>query len=501
VAENTFSRPGDKTQNVRALDINTVDEVPDSSWYTNRSGLTPELVAKGPSTTKGPAPGEWTVIASKSDGVSPGFTIKDKDGVIWFIKFDPKGFRAMTTGIEVTVTRLFWALGYYVPEDHISTLRVENLKIGEGAKFKTPAGQKRDMKFSDVEDMLKLVDRDPDKSYRVHASKALDGKVLGGFRMYGTRPDDPNDIYPHEHRRALRGYGVFAAWFNHVDAKSINSMDTLVTENGKSFVRHHLLDFSSTVGAGSTHAHDWWEGWEYILEEPGTIVKGIPTFGFYIRPWHTWPYFSSDAAGRVPLKGDQWDPDKWYPRYSNAAFLRARPDDKFWAAEKAMTISDGMIKAAVAEGQFGDPKSEEEITNFFITRRSSILRKYFTQINPIVNPAIDATGTLTFGNAAVAAGVASTPAGGYQAVWYSYNNATGQSTRIGGTVGAAGMKAPSGLSSEAGAIIKIEISAVKGSEPNWEKPVNAYFRQDGGWKLVGFERMPEGAEPFSYVKK
>ena len=38
---------------------------------------------------------------------------------------------------------------------------------------------------------------------------------------------------PHEDRRELRGYGVFAAWLNHVDAKAINSLDTLVTdENG-----------------------------------------------------------------------------------------------------------------------------------------------------------------------------------------------------------------------------------------------------------------------------
>jgi hypothetical protein len=119
-----------------------------------------------------------------------------------------------------------------------------------------------------------------------------------------------------------------------------------------------------------------------------------------------------------------------------------------------------------------------------------------------MNPSIDETGKLTFGNAAVDGKFASPPAGGYQAVWYNYNNATGQSTRIGGTVGATGMKVPSGLPSESGAIIKVEISAVKSAEPSWEKPVNAYFRlQDGGWKLVGFEREPEGNEPFSYVKE
>ena len=32
----------------------------------------------------------------------------------------------------------------------------------------------------------------------------------------------------HEHRRELRAYGTFAAWLNHVDSKSINTLDTLV---------------------------------------------------------------------------------------------------------------------------------------------------------------------------------------------------------------------------------------------------------------------------------
>src|SRR5262245_46158347 len=79
----------------RARNVNTVDEVPDSSWYSNRAGaraLTPDDVFKGPDTTDGPAPGTWTVTSSKSDGVTPGFTIKDTKGQLWFLKFDPPGF-------------------------------------------------------------------------------------------------------------------------------------------------------------------------------------------------------------------------------------------------------------------------------------------------------------------------------------------------------------------------------------------------------------------------
>src|SRR6185295_14189622 len=33
---NLFSRPGDPIKDVRAQNVNTIDEVPDSSWFTNR---------------------------------------------------------------------------------------------------------------------------------------------------------------------------------------------------------------------------------------------------------------------------------------------------------------------------------------------------------------------------------------------------------------------------------------------------------------------------------
>jgi len=36
--ENSFSWPGDRTPDVRAQNLNTADEVPDSTWFTNRVG-------------------------------------------------------------------------------------------------------------------------------------------------------------------------------------------------------------------------------------------------------------------------------------------------------------------------------------------------------------------------------------------------------------------------------------------------------------------------------
>ena len=57
--ENLFLVAGDQTPNVRAQNLNTIDEVPDSTWFTNRLGTVPVTVAelvKGPGSGTGPAP-------------------------------------------------------------------------------------------------------------------------------------------------------------------------------------------------------------------------------------------------------------------------------------------------------------------------------------------------------------------------------------------------------------------------------------------------------------
>ncbi len=492
--ENMFAKPGDKDFNRRAQNLNTVDEVADGNWFANRVGirkLTPEDVARAANTGNGPMPGKWTIIAAKTDGVSPGFTIKDSAGQVWFIKFDPPGWPGMATGTEVVVAKLFWALGYHTTEYYITQLHREDLVIDRKAKISPPLGVKRPMKNSDIDWLLKQAARERAGTYRVVASLAVPGKVIGRIRFHGTRPDDPNDLVPHENHRELRGYGVFSAWFNHVDAKSINSIDVLLTDNGHSVIRHYLLDFGSTLGSAGVAPREYWEGFEYLLEPAGQTAKGIAGLGFYILPWRKTDFYQSRTVGRIPLDNTRWDPEGWRPRIPNPAFIRARLDDKFWAARRAMAITDPMIRAAVAAGMFNDPRSENFLAQALIDRRDAIGRRYLTAVNPIVDPNLDSSGLLTFGNAAEEFGFAPPPTG-YKAVWSTFDNSTGQSTRVAETASSERrMQAPPDLLGMRDGFMKIELSALSSSYPTWAQPISIYYqRQIDGWKLVGLERMP-----------
>jgi hypothetical protein len=477
----------------RAGNLNSIDEVPDSSWFTNRAGtreLTAADMATGPDTSDGPAVGPWTITSSKSDGITPGFTVQDCEGNLWFLKFDPRGYRGMTTGTEVAVTKLMWALGYNVPENHIAYVRPEQLTIAPSTTFTPKSGRKRHMRESDLEQVLARVDREPDGSYRVVASKALAGKPIGRIRFFGTRPDDPNDVVPHEDRRELRGYGVFAAWLNHVDAKAINTLDTLVTENGRSFVRHHLIDFGSTLGSGGVGPADYWAGSEYLLDRRSTGHR-IIGFGFNRPSWTRVAFYEAPSVGRLPASNQDFDPAQWKPRIPNRAFLQARADDRFWAARKLMALRTDLLRAAVSTGEFGDPASEAVLVRTLADRRNAIARAFLTAVNPIADPVLNTDGTLTFQNVAVDADVARAPEE-YRARWFRFDNATGETTLIGETAArSTTLGAPADLPARPGVYIKVQLRSTGAVNVAWEQPVDAYFRMVGGqWRLVGFERMP-----------
>jgi hypothetical protein len=495
-SRNLVGNPGDPNMDRRAMSINTIDEVPDSTWFTNRiiSGTPMSVadVAKGPDTGTGPAPGQWTISSGKSDGVTPGFTILDSAGDRWFIKFDPPKYREMASGAEVAVTKLFHALGYFVPENHVTRLTREILVLSDRSTITAVDGGERRLTDNDLDRLLRMAAREADGSYRVVASKAVSGKPVGPFLYVDTRPDDPNDVVPHEHRRELRAMRVFSAWTNHVDSKAINSLDAIVTENGRAVVRHYLIDFGSTMGSASIKPRDYDEGHQYIFE-PGSTVKGIFGFGFYIPSFHFIDYPDYPSAGH--FSADGFDPPKWKPRVPNPAFRRARPDDTFWAARRVMAFTDEMIRAAVKTGQYSNADAEKHVADTLIARRDAIGQAWLTNVNPVIDPALDGNGTLRFKNAAVEAGVAKAPES-YEVAWSRFDNASGTATPIGQPAASTGEQAtaPADLPG-AGGFIRVDIKAVNPPHPSWSVPAHAYFQRTGsGWKLVGFERLPDQAK-------
>jgi hypothetical protein len=478
--------------NTRAQNINTIDEVPDSSWFTNRIGSRPvsvdEVLA---GTTQGPPPAaeRWTVIREKTSGFAPGFTATSANGETWFLSFDPPTNPEGATGALAVANRIFWALGYNQVETFLTTVDPSHIDIDPGATARRPSGERSPLTGKDLAEVMERAHRNADGTFRAAAARLLKGKILGGFRYEGTRPDDPNDIVPHEHRRELRALRVFGAWTNLTDMKAGNTLDVLEPVNGRGIVKHYLQDVGSTFGIGANGPHDWDEGFEYFYQGD-TTVRRLLTFGFDLSPWQTAAYTEYPAVGR--FEGDVFDPTTWKPHTPTSAYLELRADDAFWAARRVMAFTDEMIRAVVKTAQFGDPAAERHLADVLIKRRDKIGRAYLVPINPIVDPALDAAGTLTFGNAAVQFGFASAPES-YAAAWFAFDNATGATRPLGETASRdLTLKAPAGLPAATGAFIRVDLHAASADQPAWARPVRAFFKKvPAGWALVGFERMPE----------
>ncbi len=444
LAENLFSRPGDPALDVRAQNINTIDEVPDSSWFTNRilaHPLSPAEVARGPLEGTGPAPGPWVIVAPKSAGFAPGFRMRDSAGTLWFVSLDPTGFNESASGALLVANKLFWALGYYQVENFLASFTPEQLSVAPNARIRVESGQVRPMRRQDLDAVLARAAREPDGTYRAIAARALPGTPIGGFEYHGTRPDDPNDVVPHEHRRELRALKVFGAWTNLVDMKAGNTLDTIVPgPEGRRVVRHYLQDVGSTFGAGATGPREFDEGWESLFDAPRVVLR-LLSFGLYLRPWQHVDYPEvPPSIGR--FEGVAFDPRAWSPRVVPAAIRHARADDEFWAARRVMAFTDEMIAAAVRTGAYSDPRAEAYLTEVLIARRDAIGRAYLPAITPLADFAFDPGTGVSFVNVAERAKVAEAPAEGYRAQWLQVDNATGTGTPIGGEVRADGPLVP-----------------------------------------------------------
>ena len=397
------------------------DEVVNSTWFTNRNGrraLTPEQVRRGPQTGTGPVP-PLTVTSIKAEGISPGFNVTDATDQRWIFKFDPPEFNELSSGAEVVATNLFWAAGYNTPENYIhyfdpadlvleddpeDPLEVEFVEDSVIVAYSTnPEGGGRELTLEVFRrHVLDRYPTTPEGRIRALASKFLEGIPKGPFDYLGVRPDDPNDVIPHEHRRELRGIYPMAAWLNHTDVKSGNSLDMFIVsprspEDEDSpaigYLRHNLIDFGSALGSSAIRPHDARHGVEYQFDA-GAILLRTLTLGAYERPWQ-----DIDEGDYPPSIGyysiDNYFPHDWRSNSVNTALINRTARDGYWGTKLVMSFTDAQLDAAVAAGQYSDPAAVAYLLRGLKARRDATGRYWFRRVSPLDAPRIE-SGALVF---------------------------------------------------------------------------------------------------------
>jgi len=369
----------------RALGVNALDEVPDSTWFTNRIGvreLTLDELRTGPTKVGTPeAAKPWTVRSTKVGGTELGLMIADARGKKYLLKFDKPGFSEQLTATHVIVGKLLWACGFNVTEDHVVYFRPDELVLARDAVHKDEFGDKHPLTRAELDRMLASVAIEPDGRIRALASLWLDGKPLGGHPAEGVRQDDPNDRIPHELRRDLRGaYSIFA-WLDHVDVQESNFLDMWVKDGALHYVKHYLLDFGKGLGVMDTTGHNPRHGHEYVIDF-AQMLRSLFTGGLVARSWEG--RTAPELRGVGMFDSADFDPGAWKPNSpAYVPFLTADRLDKFWGAKILIRFTREQIHAVVESARLSDPRAVEYLTDTLVARQRATARYWFDRVNPL----------------------------------------------------------------------------------------------------------------------
>lgn len=401
-----------------AMNVDAFDEVPNTTWFTNRMGrhaLSVEAIFSGPVVGGPDTTAAWTVIAFKSAGITPGLTIEDIHGDRYVIKLDPPKYPGLASGADVVGSRLLHAAGYNVPQNTISWLDPTRLRCAPGAKltFATPDTRDplREQSLMDDELQRRLSALIPEgqQRLRVLASRFLPGKPLGPFAYTGTRSDDANDVIPHEHRRELRGLYIICSWMNHADMKAENSLDMFDTQS--QHVVHYLLDFGASMGSNSVAPSNPRRGVANSFDVGDAFVRWA-SLGVRVYPYESLPRTTTYPEVGY-LNSDLFHPATWKPMYPAPPFDNLTDRDAFWGARIVTAFTDEHIAAAVAAGQFEQAAARQALIDFLVERRDRIGNYWFTRLNPLDGFRLEGA-WLHFDDLAVQRGYADTAAPSYE---------------------------------------------------------------------------------------
>ena len=355
----------------RAGDVNSLDDVPASSWFTPRLGnreLSPDELLKGQAITGGPK--LPLRVEQVFPGAEGGLLAMDASGHHWFVDFDPRGHRGLQTTAGVLANRIFWAYGLNVPEDHVVEVRPDDLTVPAADEATRAA----------LDSLLSLAAMPVEGRLRARASRRLEGIVLGPFSPRGVRIDDPNDRVPHENRRTLRALRVLGAWVNLQEIRPANTLDVYEGSPGRGFVRHCFLDLGEAFGGYAASSRRYWSGYNHNFSVKDALLN-FATAGLFVGHWEdetqtAWPSVGTFEARR-------FDPAGWRETSAFPPIRRSRPEDDYWAAVRLAAFQPAHVEALVRSVGFPDPGAAEYMVSTLLERRRKLVEWAFARVTPL----------------------------------------------------------------------------------------------------------------------
>ena len=494
-----------------ALNVNSMDEVPDSSWFTNRLSrrtLSPVEVAQGACEDLDPSipgidddvRGPLTIVRGKPDGSSPGFFVRDSRGVMYLMKPDGELQAERPSASDAIGAAVFWAAGYYAPCNRVVYVDRAELILDPTAEVRRTDGRRGPLRQRTVDEIVARAGRRADGKLRFSLSRFIDGEPIAPWTYEGTWPHDPNDVIPHQHRRDVRGMYVLSSWLSHIDSRQENTMASwMELEDGRGFVRHYMIDFSDTLGILYT-----WQALALRFGHSGYfdvqhMAEDFVTLGLLDRPWHHSRFGEAGSVlGYYDL--ERYVPDAWRPGYPNPAYERMTEHDAAWMTRIVARFGDEHVRALVDRGRFSSELIQDELFRIMRGRRDRILERWLTRLSPLTDPHTEEAGArVCLEDLALTSGIRPPDTRVYHARGYAGDALEARDapleTRPGGRVCVQTPRVPGASPERPGYLVIDVVARTEGRETTGALRMHAYDL-GANVRVVGLERLhPAGSAP------
>ncbi|MEZ4439154.1 MAG: hypothetical protein R3B72_08695 [Polyangiaceae bacterium] len=341
-----------------ALDVNSFDDVPRSSWFLGAMNPSDPLGGYG---GDGPPQPPFELVDEPATHPDA-YRIRDVRGLDYEMLPDIEGRPGMRTASAAITSRLLHALGYRTPEVHV------------------------------------VLDHE---RRRVAATRWPLGVDLGPTPMGRQREDDPNDHLPHIDRRSLRSLRMAAAWLQLLHIHPEMLRDAYLGAPGRGHVEHMLLGFEGGLGV-----QQWQDEIKFAADpdrETPNFFYRVFSLGLSPKPPALVPETPWPSVGLFYDKL-QVDRFKLSPPFEPSA--RMRPGDAYWMAKRLAGLPLTTLSDALQAGKL-DPPAINWLFQILCLRRAAVVAWGYDRTTPLeivtVRPRATGSATLVLADLAIEA--------------------------------------------------------------------------------------------------
>ncbi len=346
-----------------AGDVNSMDEVPRSSWFMPNIGSVPL-------TLEGEPVRSFTILPISPSAGDGGIVVADARGIRYELRRDPVDRPEMTTSAEFIASRLVRAFGLLAPEVWI-------LDVAPTDFAGWNQSQPDDPRLAPLRSFLLNGPPSVDGRYRVSATRWPMGIDVGIAPDLGVRADDPNDAIAHQDRRTLRALKVLGAWLDIRGLGVRKTRDCYVGPPGRGHVWHFLVGLGDFLGAAGVVRPGENKGLRTDLAGgPGLTLASLGLW-----PGHNPPPTQTRwrAIGQL---SDSLDPGTFSTPLPYAPVRRALDEDGYWAAKRIASIPIDLVRSAIHGAHITDPTARHELQRLILARRTRVVRYWLSRVTP-----------------------------------------------------------------------------------------------------------------------